>query len=378
VQNLKSLEQFLVSHVHEREDVIRGLMFALGAKVHILLLGQPGTAKSLVIRLVAKALEKRYWSKQMNVQLTKEEFLGPIDVQSIKTGQYRYVTTDTLAEAEIAFLDEIFKANGVVNNLLLEILNEREAHVGGGHPIKVPLEVAMAASNELPADDEAREQFAFLDRLLLRFRVDYIKDDDKFVQMLLDEDDLDALMAIVPKVPQHELAAYQQAVKKVVIPQEVALAVKAIRAKMNAEGLRFSDRRYKHGLKVAKAAAAYDGRDTALLQDLEVYRNILWDEPSQAPIAARVVLEVADPILQEIEELLLEATEVADNALNARDSKDATSLGVEANAKLKEIAKRLDALDPGTQRGKDRLAEAKTRIQASLKEVLAKCLGIPL
>jgi len=105
LKNLRSLERFLVTHVHEREEVIRGLMLALGAKVHILLLGQPGTAKSLVIRLVAKALDRRYWSKQMNVQLTKEEFLGPIDIHSIKTGQYRYVTTDTLAEAQIAFFD---------------------------------------------------------------------------------------------------------------------------------------------------------------------------------------------------------------------------------------------------------------------------------
>lgn len=375
MKNLRSLERFLVTHVHEREEVIRGLMLALGAKVHILLLGQPGTAKSLVIRLVAKALDRRYWSKQMNVQLTKEEFLGPIDIQSIKTGQYRYVTTDTLAEAQIAFLDEIFKANGIVNNLLLEILNEREAHVGGGQPIKVPLEVAMAASNELPADDEAREQFAFLDRLLLRFRVDYIKDKAKFVGMLTDHADL---LAKVPTVPQDEITAFQEASKAVVITDEVALAIAAIRDKMNTEGLVFSDRRYKDGIKVLKAAAAYDGRDTANLSDLEVYRNILWDEPSQAPTAARVVLEVADPILQEIEELLLEATEVSDNALNVKDGQDATALGVEANAKLKDISKRLDGLNPGTERGKDRLAEAKGRVQASLKEVLSKCLGISL
>ncbi len=375
MKNLKTLEQFLVSHVHEREEVVRGLMLALGAKVHILLLGQPGTAKSLVIRLVAKALDKRYWSKQMNVQLTKEEFLGPIDIASIKSGQYRYVTTDTLAEAEIAFLDEIFKANGVVNNLLLEALNEREVHVGGGQPLHIPLEVAMAASNELPADDEAREQFAFLDRLLLRFRVDYIKDKAKFVSMLTDSADL---LAKVPSVPKDEIVAFQEASRVVKVPDEVALAISAIRDRMNAEGLAFSDRRYKDGIKVVKAAAAFDGRDTALLQDLEVYRNILWDEPSQAPIAARVVLEVADPILQEIEELLLEATEAADNALNVKDGQDATALGVEANAKLKEIAKQMDTLDPGTQRGKDRLVEAKSRVQASLKEVLTKCLGITL
>jgi len=377
VKNLKALERFLLTHVYEREDVIRGLMLAVGAKVHILVLGAPGTAKSQMLRILAAALEKRYWSKQLNVQLTKEEFLGPIDIPAYKAGQYRYITTDTLAEAEIAFLDEIFKANGVVNNLLLEILNEREAHVGGGQPIKVPLEVALAASNELPTDEEAREQCAFFDRLLLRYRVDYIKDDDKFVQMLLGEDELDTLMAMAPRVPKDELAAYQEAVKNVVIPHEVAQAVRAIRAKMNAEGLRFSDRRYKHGLKVVRASAAYDGRDTANLSDLEIYRHILWDEPSQAPTAARIVLEVADPILQEIEELLLEAQEISEAALS-KQGQDATAFGVEANAKLKEIAKQLDSLDPGTQRGKERLADAKTRVQTALKEVLAKCLGIAL
>jgi MoxR-like ATPase len=140
----------------------------------------------------------------------------------------------------------------------------------------------------------------------------------------------------------------------------------------------FSDRRYKDGVRVVKAHAAYDGRDTAQLQDLEVYRNILWDEPAQAPTAARVVLEVADPILQEIEELLLEATEVSQNALDVKDGQDATNVGIEANAKLKDIAKRLDALSPGTRRGEGRLLEAKAKVQASLKEVLTKCLGITL
>ena len=53
------------------------------------------------------------------------------------------------AAAQVAFLDEIFKANSAVLNSLLTILNER-VFDNGSKRLPVPLLAVVGASNELP------------------------------------------------------------------------------------------------------------------------------------------------------------------------------------------------------------------------------------
>ena len=53
-------------------------------------------------------------------------------------------------QAEVAFIDEVFKANSAILNTLLTILNER-LFDNGKQRVPVPLLCLVAASNELPA-----------------------------------------------------------------------------------------------------------------------------------------------------------------------------------------------------------------------------------
>ena len=69
-----------------------------------------------------------------------------------------------LPEAEIVFLDEIFKSNSAILNSLLTILNERK-FANGSKVQDVPLLSMFAASNEVPNDDNLA---AIFDRFLLR------------------------------------------------------------------------------------------------------------------------------------------------------------------------------------------------------------------
>ncbi|HIQ13739.1 MAG TPA: hypothetical protein EYH44_05110 [Thermoprotei archaeon] len=62
-------------------------------------------------------------------------------------GEYRRITANKLPEAEIAFIDEIFKANSAILNSMLSIIKERIYH-DGGIAVKVPLNTLIAASNE--------------------------------------------------------------------------------------------------------------------------------------------------------------------------------------------------------------------------------------
>ena len=66
--------------------------------------------------------------------------------------------------SSVAFLDEVFKANSAILNSLLTILNERKFD-NGNQRVEVPLMAVVAASNELPDNEELD---ALYDRFLIR------------------------------------------------------------------------------------------------------------------------------------------------------------------------------------------------------------------
>src|SRR5439155_18792600 len=113
-------------------------------------------------------MKGRKFSILLNRFTTPEELLGPISVSGLKSDVYRRVTTGKLPEADLAFIDECMKGSSAILNTLLKILNERTYEVGDGTVIKVPLKLAVAASNEWPSPETGKELAALLDRFALR------------------------------------------------------------------------------------------------------------------------------------------------------------------------------------------------------------------
>src|SRR5262245_35662087 len=111
---------------------------------------------------------------------TPEELFGAVSLKALENDDYRRLTTHKLPEAHIAFLDEVFKASSSILNTILTIMNERRFH-NGREVVQVPLLTLFAASNELPEDDEL---LALHDRFLLRFVVDYLEEDFRFLKLL--------------------------------------------------------------------------------------------------------------------------------------------------------------------------------------------------
>jgi len=163
-----------------RKEAIEVIMRALVTKEHIVLIGPPGTAKSQMVYQSAKLLkDKDSLVKLFSILLTKfskpTEIFGNIDVKLLKeSGAIKYITTNKLPEAKLAFIDEIFKANSAILNAMLRILNEREFE-NGTEIVKVPIWSVFAASNELP---ESEELDALYDRFLYRLFIDSLNESE--------------------------------------------------------------------------------------------------------------------------------------------------------------------------------------------------------
>ena len=143
---LRDVARALDARYLDKGELIRLLLVTLVAGEHMLIVGPPGTAKSALVRHLARLIDARYFEYLLTRFSEPNELFGPVDIQSFRSGAYRRVVTNMLPEAEIVFLDEAFKANSAILNSLLTLLNERRFN-NGSTVTKVPLISLYAASN---------------------------------------------------------------------------------------------------------------------------------------------------------------------------------------------------------------------------------------
>ena len=198
-----------------------------------------------------------------------------------------------LPEAEIVFLDEVFKSNSAILNSLLTLLNERR-YVAGGVTVKCPLIMAIGASNEVPADADLA---AIFDRFLLRVRADYL-DAFHFQDLLQRGWAIEGAMADgaaeQPFLTAEELRTAQRAITRQTKFTDTFLsAYRSLVLQIRAEGVGLSDRRVVKLLKLCAASAYLDGRASPDASDLFLMKHV-WNAEDQAPILDALVTPILE------------------------------------------------------------------------------------
>jgi MoxR-like ATPase len=158
-----SLGRFFV----EKQEIIDLMCVAAVAQEPLLLVGPPGTAKSDLVLKFKDALglaEQDYFEYMLTRFTEPSEIIGAIDIQELRAGKYIRRKDGKLPTARLAFLDEIFKSNSAILNILLTIINEKKFYQDG-MPEAVPLRILFAATNEVP---EQGELAALKDRFVLK------------------------------------------------------------------------------------------------------------------------------------------------------------------------------------------------------------------
>src|SRR5262245_34457587 len=159
----QSLGRFFI----QKQELIDLMVVAAIAQEPLLLVGPPGTAKSDLVLKFKDALglaEGDYFEYMLTRFTEPSEIVGPIDIGKLREGRYIRREQGKLPTARLGFLDEIFKSNSAILNILLTIINERKFYQDGV-PMPVRLRVLFAATNEIP---EQAELAALKDRFCLK------------------------------------------------------------------------------------------------------------------------------------------------------------------------------------------------------------------
>lgn len=349
----------------EREEVIEGLVIALIARQHALLIGPPGTGKSaLVTEVIRRITGAKHFQWLLTRFSTPEELFGPVSLQELEQGVYKRNTVGKLPEAHTSFLDEIFKANSAILNALLTLINERLFY-NDSAPTMVPLISLVGSSNEYPEEGEGLE--ALFDRFLLRFEVNYIGEDRAFVDMLKSQTSLPVNMTM------EDLYQLQSLSDTVTISDAMYDNLSQIRSELRDQGIQPSDRRFKQILSILRAKAVLAGRTSVVEEDLLILKHSLWEMPDQQDKVAKIIrLHAQDAIKTKVEDAL---SEVADVLHNLKKEGDTTDAALEAIKKIKSIAADLKVLQMESPTRLD-IREALQSIQASLTHITTNVLVV--
>lgn len=278
----------LNENFRERDEEIAGSLLAMLSGEHVLFIGPPGTAKSMLARELCKSIkEGNFFYYLLTRFTTPDEIFGPLSLSSLQEDIFRRNIEGYLPTAHVSFLDEIFKANSSILNSLLTILNERKYH-NGCEILDVPLISVFGASNELPEENESLE--ALYDRFLFRFYIGYVQDETNFVDIILGHSE-----NFTPSVQLtvEEIRKELQESADVTIDNDVMDSIVALRKEFRTSSISISDRRWKKMVGVLKVAAHSLGRSNVDKSMLPILKHMLWNRPEEKVTIGKRLVEMA-------------------------------------------------------------------------------------
>jgi MoxR-like ATPase len=202
------------------QDVIDDLLTALLANGHILLVGVPGLAKTLLISSVAQALNLKFKRVQFTPDLMPGDITGTEVIQeNISTGERAFRFIEGPVFCNLLLADEINRTPPKTQAALLQAMQERQVSVGNRTYDMARPFMVLATQNPIELEGTYPLPEAQLDRFMFNTFVDYTSDEE--LGRIVDMTTAEQTARPEPVLSGQDILRYQQLVRRVPLAPHV-------------------------------------------------------------------------------------------------------------------------------------------------------------
>ncbi len=179
-QSYQQMRSEIAKVVIGQSDVVEQLLIGLFARGHVLLVGVPGLAKTLLVSTVARILSLSFRRIQFTPDMMPSDITGTDILQDDpETGRRKFTFIEGPLFAHMILADEINRTPPKTQAALLEAMQERHVTASGRtYPLPSPFFV-LATQNPIEQEGTYPLPEAQLDRFTLNLRVPYPTADEE-------------------------------------------------------------------------------------------------------------------------------------------------------------------------------------------------------
>lgn len=300
-RTIARLIEVLNDRLYQKDEVLRLALLGALTGESVFLYGPTGVAKSLLARRLTQAIQGAHrFEYVLGPYTTPEELFGPISVSALRDhDRYERSVAGYLPEAEVVFLEGIWRAGSAVQNTLLTALHDGTFR-NGTELIQLPLEILIGSDDQIPDPTEGLD--VFFDHFALRLSVEPISERSAFLALLGDTQNPD--IDVVPedlKIPKEDLERWRQESSQVVVPDQIKDLIYDIRERIlrhnrhhrreEESEIFVSDRRWKQAMNLLRMSAYMNEHAEVDALDSIVLRHCLWNSPDQIEPINTIVSE---------------------------------------------------------------------------------------
>ncbi len=256
-------------------EAIELAVIALLAEGHLLIEDVPGVGKTTLARALAQVIDCEVARVQFTPDLLPSDIVG-VSVFRPQTGLFEFNPGPVFANIVVA--DEINRASPKTQSALLESMQEAKATVDGQtYALPRPF---MVVATQNPQEMEGTYPLpeAQRDRFMIRLSLGYPGYDDE-VRMLDSQesaDPLDSLTPVVDAAQVNQMIATVRALHASAAVKQYIVDLARATREMPGVRLGASPRAGIQLLRAAKSAAALDGRNFVLPDDVQRMAPHVW------------------------------------------------------------------------------------------------------
>ena len=239
VETLKNARERILTELRKvivgQDEVVDQLLMALFANGHVLLVGVPGLAKTLLISSLARVLDLRFNRIQFTPDLMPSDITGTDVIEEDQAGrrQIRFIRGPVFAHIVLA--DEIIRTPPKTQAALLQAMQEKQVTAGGQtFDLELPFFV-LATQNPIELEGTYPLPEAQLDRFMFNVYVDYPTQNEEERIVATTTSSYEARLERV--LGGADIIALQKLVRRVPVTEHVVrYAVRLARATRGREG----------------------------------------------------------------------------------------------------------------------------------------------